>query len=991
VDRNAVKRFPSGRACLRSIGTALFRLTKTFLIVGILLASAQGSLIRSGPRSGDTMRRLSLDSRIELAAIRASGERVVSMVFAAKPGQASELIASVQRFGGEVRFRDDKVDYVHARIPVGALDRVLDSRAIEAAAVDIDLRRCMKYIEPGPGFSAGPTYGSPRVPSAVGEEPLLHPYLPQKALRYDVFERECSGCDGRGATIALVESVPDLLLPEFRFATSLDGKSIDKFADIKTATNPVDDPSYAWVKMSDTVIAVEERAQYEGKTYIVPHPGTFQMGVFEEPSAGGDEGSEFGWDIDFTGRPPGHDGRFTLLWDQNSNEVWVDTDRDGDFAKHKPLTDYSVKHDIGIFGHDDPSSPVRKTIGFTVQTDKQNGFVRLNLGVDFHASLNLNPAANGGMKGRYTGIAPGAQYEAIDSGYSTHATVEALIAATEDAKVDVVLWEDFTYLDRMYLMQDGRQIQSIIAERLVKTFEKPIIATGGNQAGLGLVYEQGVAPDVMSIGAYQSKESYLRNFGIAVREEDNLQAGGLGHGPAGNGGMKPDVLAPAGQLGNFNGYVYPDERPNGWSMLPSGYDIGGGTSQAAPAAAGAYALLISGAKQKHFPYEASKLNYAVRNSARYLPNYPAYEQGNGLIDVAAAWNLLQKLPPGIPLEIESEAPIRTVNSAFLVEPDRGVGIYEREGWLPGSTGLRNITLTRISGPATAIALECHWIGNDGTFSGPDSIGLALDTPTEFPVHIRAATAGAHSAILACSAPGWPADLIRILNTIVAAEDLGSAPERQIQDSLLVKRPGDGSVFVTVPQNAGKLSVTSVSTGNDIEWTRAIEPSGIQRDPRTSFDNPAPGVWEVVVYNNRDIFEYVENRPSPVPDTPVQISVRLEESHSRAALAHTVNGAVKGKRQWTFDIGVPAKSSSLLVRLNSNDPDAALDLALVECTKGPCRRAEQGAALVVGRHVPTKELHIEKPAAGRWVAVVDAFSVSPQDTVPFTLGYEVEPQ
>ena len=72
-----------------------------------------------------------------------------------------------------------------------------------------------------------------------------------------------------------------------------------------------------------------------------------------------------------------------------------------------------------------------------------------------------------------------------------------------------------------------------------------------------------------------------------------------------------------------------------------------GTSMAAPEAAGAAALLISAAKATNVQKQPDQLRQALTSSARFLarpsgaPPIAAYEQGNGVIDVGAAWNLLK--------------------------------------------------------------------------------------------------------------------------------------------------------------------------------------------------------------------------------------------------------------------------------------------------------------------------------------------------------------
>ena len=85
-----------------------------------------------------------------------------------------------------------------------------------------------------------------------------------------------------------------------------------------------------------------------------------------------------------------------------------------------------------------------------------------------------------------------------------------------------------------------------------------------------------------------------------------------------------------------------------------------GTSMAAPQATGAAALLLSAAKQAGVQKHSDQLRQAMNSSARFLPFYGAHEQGNGLINVGAAWDLLKTNIKTV--EISSTAPVKTIIS-----------------------------------------------------------------------------------------------------------------------------------------------------------------------------------------------------------------------------------------------------------------------------------------------------------------------------------------
>ena len=71
-----------------------------------------------------------------------------------------------------------------------------------------------------------------------------------------------------------------------------------------------------------------------------------------------------------------------------------------------------------------------------------------------------------------------------------------------------------------------------------------------------------------------------------------------------------------------------------------GYEVSCCTSAGSPYAAGLAALLLSAAKQEHVAYAVATLGRALRIGARFLPHTPSYLQGNGVLDVSAAWREL---------------------------------------------------------------------------------------------------------------------------------------------------------------------------------------------------------------------------------------------------------------------------------------------------------------------------------------------------------------
>src|SRR5205085_5033123 len=92
--------------------------------------------------------------------------------------------------------------------------------------------------------------------------------------------------------------------------------------------------------------------------------------------------------------------------------------------------------------------------------------------------------------------------------------------------------------------------------------------------------------------------------------------------------------------------------------LPHGYYTGSGTSMATPMASGAAALLVSAAKQSAIKWDSDRLRWAMKSSARYLPEYPVNAQGSGLVQVGRAWEALQRVQANV--QITSQAPVKNV-------------------------------------------------------------------------------------------------------------------------------------------------------------------------------------------------------------------------------------------------------------------------------------------------------------------------------------------
>jgi len=434
-----------------------------------------------------------------------------------------------------------------------------------------------------------------------------------------------------------------------------------------------------------------------------------------------------------------------------------------------------------------------------------------------------------------------------------------------------------------------------------------------------------------------------------------------------------------------------------------------GTSMASPQAAGGAGLLISAAKQAGAQWQPDQLRQAINSSARYLPYYGAHEQGNGLFQVGAAWDMLKQNIKTV--EITSSAPVNTVLSGFLATPNSGPGIYEREGWSAGQTGLRSITFARASGGSQPITYTLTWVGNDGTFSSAGSIALGK-APVALPVSVSTATAGVHSAILNLDNPSTVGIDYQVMNTVVAAEQMNAGNNFSVTRSGSADRPDRATFFFNVPANTPAFKVDVTATNGGRLRVLRFHPYGVPFDSTTttpyqtggsqsrSVSNPQPGVWEVTVDNSRASLVSqatftitgsllgVDVTPSSWTIDPASVGTTYTQTFSftnrfgafTGNAAGTALGSAFAARptigaagpQQTYDIQVPTGSTSVSARIGgASDAAADLDLFLYDCTAtgGACVLKSQSTSGSSNEAVSSAS-----PVAGRWVVLVDPYAV-----------------
>jgi hypothetical protein len=510
---------------------------------------------------------------------------------ATRPGATAAVADQILGLGGTMLARFDDVGYLRARLPLARLHDVL--RWPDVVAVSVDAGGGVYAVDQATDLALGNRLSALAAqvdhPPPVSQPPLpddsrepYNPLVPIADIGVKRLRDAHPTFDGRGVTIGLVSrgGVLDVAHSAFRTALDVNGRRVPKIAGIVDPRLFVGDiaglparqslvtidtlPDPARVVRRAAVDASNGTFVLDGATYRAPHGGHFSVGTFAPPGA----------------------AQAAVVWD-STGRIWIDLDRNGNLSDDRALVDINTSFRIESLPPA-PSAGSQPWTHIVAAIDSGGAAVHVYTADDWHETMVASTAAGDSIVGGgATGVAPAARLIVVRAGPALWEGIEAFVRAERDPRIDIISsstnWERFP--------SAGQSILSLILSRAIARYGKPIIAGAQNNGPvLSSTGEPGTTPDVISVGAVASAATMAGFFGWHLRAGMVL-LGYSSRGPTRAGGLGPDLVAPALSLAAD---ACADGLDNARTLfrIPLCWQLGKGSSDAAPMGAGAAGLVV---------------------------------------------------------------------------------------------------------------------------------------------------------------------------------------------------------------------------------------------------------------------------------------------------------------------------------------------------------------------------------------------------------------
>ena len=679
------------------------------------------------------------------------------------------------------------------------------------------------------------------------------PHLDRISMGADTFTRDNPEWDGRGVAIAVVDSgvdvgVPGLLMTSTGEVKVLEARDFTGQGDIALErANWIDGKPIHPDEWS--VAGLDAAGVAEGTQDVL-------LGLIEEVQFVGSRAQDLDGDGEST-------GRWAVAVYRLEDQWWlrVDTDGDGELSDEEALQDYGeTQRAFTLTG--DPltagNEPTPLHFAPTLLPDEE--LLSLHFDDGGHGTHVAGIAA-GHAIGRVAGqdgVAPGAWVLSLKIGHNQLPGGATVTGSMRKAFEYGARWAEEHDIPVVFNLSYGISsgiegaggMEKFLDGFLVDHPHLVVVTSNGNEGpGISTTGIPAAAENVISVGSY-----FTRELAVNLRGRDIGADRVVYYSSRGGETAKPDVVAP--------GLAFSTVAP--WDERP----VKSGTSMASPAAAGAVALLISAASAEDIHPTWAQVRRALWASAEAVPGYGPLDQGWGLVQIPAAWRVLQRLAArdGVqPLtyHVEPDGP---------VPPDFGGrnAYWRAGGYVPdGRNGQRfDVTPVHASSVAAndrvattvdvALRSDAGWLQVDRPrlqFQGEQQKSLAVRFDAA-----RLRQPGVHVGRVTGTPMGDAAPSFQIMAVVVVPERFDGGAKRAWSNIQL----GAGEtyrLFLEVPAGATAMEArVEVPQGRDGKfWVELYDPIGdpegrrqgradSERDRelviRVDRDDLTPGTWEL---------------------------------------------------------------------------------------------------------------------------------------------------
>jgi tripeptidyl-peptidase II len=509
-------------------------------------------------------------------------------------------------------------------------------------------------------------------------------FLPLSATHADQFVEDHPTYDGRGVIIFIFDTGVDPGIAGLQTTTEDKRKIID----VRDVSG-TGDVAYALAERVGDELRVGGKTVLRGMNSIDAKPidGHYYYGALNELRFQNGLG-----DLNFNSIDTDVFGVLVFMDSTNHYAAYVDSDGDHDLTNEHKITNYREHYDTFAFHSNDSSvsSGKRLTGAVTIYPDRQ--IVSLYFDDGSHGTHVAGIASGHNIDNQtgFNGVAPGAQVIAVKfadnnaGGVTVSGSMQkAFEFAAETAKSQskpVVVNMSFGIGNEL---EGQAAMDKWLDSLLAATPNLTVCVSAGNEGpGLSSIGLPGSANRVIASGAALPADAAQDLYDLYLTHPVLFDFSSRGGELA-----KPDIVSPGTAVSTVPDYITGD-RYNG-------------TSMSSPYTTGCCALLLSAMKQA-FPdwtVNAYAIKRAMMLSATHIENATPLDEGYGMIDVPAAFELLSRwhrmgyVP--IPVSIQANIPsqIKTGTAAyfragnypkdgdresFTVEPDVQPGASARE-------------------------------------------------------------------------------------------------------------------------------------------------------------------------------------------------------------------------------------------------------------------------------------------------------------------------